>query len=77
MMSPNMPTIDTALVYPGNGFFEGTSVSEGRGTTRPFEIIGGSFINSYALAAKLNSLNLPGVIFRETYFEPTDSKFVN
>lgn len=75
--SPNMPTLDTALVYPGACLIEGTNISEGRGTTRPFELIGAPFINSDDLAAKLNSFHLPGVKFRAASFIPTTSKFVN
>ncbi|MDN3020118.1 DUF1343 domain-containing protein [Paenibacillus sp. BSR1-1] len=77
MPSPNMPTLDTALVYPGACLIEGTNVSEGRGTTRPFELIGAPFINSDDLAAKLNSYHLPGVTFRAASFTPSTSKFVN
>ncbi|GAB3869236.1 DUF1343 domain-containing protein [Kibdelosporangium lantanae] len=73
--SPNMPTPDTALVYPGTGMFEGTVLSEGRGTTRPFEIIGAPDID-WRWADELNAARLPGVRFRETYFAPTFSKFV-
>jgi uncharacterized protein YbbC (DUF1343 family) len=73
--SPNMPTLDTAMVYPGQVYFEGTNVSEGRGTTRPFELFGAPWINGYALAAKLNALGLPGAAFREAWFTPTFSKF--
>lgn len=72
--SPNMPTIDTAEVYPGNGLFEGTNLSEGRGTTRPFEWIGAPYINSWELVQRLNRLDLPGVAFREVYFQPAFSK---
>jgi len=54
MPSPNMPTVDTALVYPGTGIFEGTNISEGRGTTRPFEIIGADFIDGIQLAKNMN-----------------------
>ncbi|MEU8722516.1 exo-beta-N-acetylmuramidase NamZ family protein [Streptomyces antimycoticus] len=72
--SPNMPTLDTALVYPGTCLFEGTNLSEGRGTTRPFELLGAKGIDArWAEAA--NALGLPGVMFRETYFTPTFSKF--
>ncbi|UFJ39530.1 DUF1343 domain-containing protein [Brevibacillus humidisoli] len=73
--SPNMPTLETAMVYPGNGLFEGTNLSEGRGTTRPFELIGAPYIEGWRLAERLNSLNLPGVSFREAYFSPTFSKY--
>lgn len=74
--SPNIPTPDTAVVYPGTGLFEGTLLSEGRGTTRPFEIIGAPGID-WRWADELNAANLPGVRFRETYFVPTFSKFTN
>ncbi|RDU36696.1 DUF1343 domain-containing protein [Neobacillus piezotolerans] len=74
MPSPNMPTLETALVYPGAALIEGTNVSEGRGTTKPFELIGAPFINADDLAAKLNALNLPGVKFRAASFIPTFSK---
>jgi uncharacterized protein YbbC (DUF1343 family) len=72
--SPNMPTLDTALVYPGAAFIEGTNVSEGRGTTKPFELIGAPFIDGTELAEKLNALQLPGVVFRAASFTPTFSK---
>ncbi|MBS4222330.1 exo-beta-N-acetylmuramidase NamZ family protein [Lederbergia citrea] len=72
--SPNMPTLETALVYPGAALIEGTNASEGRGTTKPFELIGAPFINSTELAKKLNALNLPGVTFRSASFTPTFSK---
>jgi uncharacterized protein YbbC (DUF1343 family) len=75
MPSPNMPTLDTATVYPGMCLFEGTNISEGRGTTRPFEIFGAPFIDAEKLCAKLNGLKLPGVFFRENYFQPTFHKF--
>ncbi|WP_223635061.1 exo-beta-N-acetylmuramidase NamZ domain-containing protein [Planococcus sp. 4-30] len=72
--SPNMPTLDTALVYPGTALIEGTNVSEGRGTTKPFEFIGAPFINSTELAEALNALALPGVSFRAASFTPAFSK---
>ena len=72
--SPNMPTPDTALVYPGMALFEGTNLSEGRGTTRPFETIGAPYIDAEALAARMNALALPGVRFRPVWFTPTFSK---
>ena len=74
--SPNMPTPDTALVYPGTGMFEGTVFSEGRGTTRPFEIIGAPGLD-WRWREKLEDLQLPGAKFREIYFVPTFGKFVN
>lgn len=73
--SPNMPTLETATVYPGQVFLEGTNISEGRGTTKPFEIFGAPWIDGYELTKKLNSLNLPGVKFREAWFTPTFSKY--
>lgn len=75
MPSPNMPTYETALVYPGMCLVEGTKLSEGRGTTRPFEIFGAPRIDSYAFALAMNSLGLPGVTFRPYSFEPTFHKF--
>ncbi|WP_438294665.1 exo-beta-N-acetylmuramidase NamZ family protein [Streptomyces sp. HUAS TT7] len=72
--SPNMPTPDTALAYAGTCLFEGTNLSEGRGTTRPFELLGAEGIDG-KWAAALNELALPGVRFREAYFAPTFSKF--
>ncbi|MFF0143727.1 uncharacterized protein YbbC (DUF1343 family) [Amycolatopsis sulphurea] len=74
--SPNMPTPDTALVYPGTGMFEGTVFSEGRGTTRPFEIVGAHGLD-WRWRDELEKLHLPGAAFREVYFVPTFSKFVN
>ncbi|MGW1975169.1 exo-beta-N-acetylmuramidase NamZ family protein [Streptomyces sp. NPDC001889] len=72
--SPNMPTPETALVYAGTCLFEGTNLSEGRGTTRPFELLGAEGVDRrWAEAA--NALELPGVRFREAYFTPTFSKF--
>ncbi|WP_199573251.1 exo-beta-N-acetylmuramidase NamZ domain-containing protein [Streptomyces murinus] len=72
--SPNMPTPDTALVYSGTCMFEGTNLSEGRGTTRPFELLGAEGIDG-RWAAAANALGLPGARFREAYFAPTFSKF--
>ncbi|BCJ47103.1 hypothetical protein GCM10010168_83240 [Actinoplanes ianthinogenes] len=73
--SPNMPTPDTAVVYPGTGMIEGvSSLSEGRGTTRPFELIGGPGFD-YRWGDRVAALNLPGVEFREAYFTPTFNKF--
>ncbi|MDQ0778304.1 uncharacterized protein YbbC (DUF1343 family) [Streptomyces aurantiacus] len=72
--SPNMPTPDTALVYAGTCLFEGTNLSEGRGTTRPFELIGAEGIDR-RWAAEAGQIGLPGVRFREAYFAPTFSKF--
>ncbi|MBL8953372.1 MAG: DUF1343 domain-containing protein, partial [Myxococcaceae bacterium] len=69
--SPNMPTVDTALVYPGMCFGEGTNVSEGRGTCRPFEQFGAPWLDGSAVASALNALSLPGVLFRPVAFTPT------
>jgi len=74
MPSPNMPTLDTAIVYPGTVLFEGTSVSEGRGTTRPFELVGAPGIAAERFAAAVNELDVPGVYFRPVVFEPTFHK---
>ncbi|HEX3815239.1 MAG TPA: DUF1343 domain-containing protein [Mycobacteriales bacterium] len=74
--SPNIPTLDSVLVYPGTGMFEGVNLSEGRGTTKPFELIGAPFVDG-RWAAALNSAKLPGVLFREAYFLPTFHKFAN
>ena len=75
MPSPNMPTLDTARVYPGGCLLEGTNLSEGRGTTRPFEIFGAPFIDPEALVAELRAWNLPGLRLRPLHFEPTFHKF--
>ena len=74
MPSPNMPTLDTATVFPGGVHFEGTQMSEGRGTTKPFELIGAPYIDPDAYAERLASLGLPGVIFRSCVFQPTFQK---
>ena len=73
--SPNMPTLETALVYPGQCLLEGTNLSEGRGTTRPFELCGAPWIDPVALAARLRQEGLPGVFFRPACFRPTFHKF--
>jgi uncharacterized protein YbbC (DUF1343 family) len=72
--SPNLPTLDSAIVYPGAVLFEGTRLSEGRGTTRPFELIGAPWIDGEALADAMNGRGLPGVHFRPVFFEPTFQK---
>lgn len=72
--SPNMPTIDTTIVFPGTVYFEGTQISEGRGTTRPFEMIGAPYINAKKYADTLNNIELPGVVFRAINFLPTFQK---
>src|ERR1051326_5690693 len=74
MPSPNMPTPDTALVYPGMCLVEGTELSEGRGTTRPFELAGAPHLDGHALADSLHAMALPGVRFRPTVFTPTFHK---
>jgi uncharacterized protein YbbC (DUF1343 family) len=73
--SPNMPTVETAFVYPGGCLLEGTNLSEGRGTTRPFEIFGAPFVDGRRLAAVLQAWNLPGCRLRPLSFEPTFHKF--
>jgi uncharacterized protein YbbC (DUF1343 family) len=73
--SPNMPTIDTAVLYPGTCIFEGTNISEGRGTTKPFEIIGAPWLDPYKLAERMNKRGFTGAAFRPVYFEPTFSKY--
>jgi len=75
MPSPNMPTLETARVYPGACLLEGTTVSEGRGTTRPFEIFGAPYVDPETLAGILSAWNLPGCRFRPLFFEPTFHKF--
>ncbi len=75
--SPNMPTLDTALVYPGMCLLEGTNISEGRGTTRPFEIFGAPFIHPETIVNVLNEYRLPGVVFRPLSFQPTFQKHAN
>ena len=72
--SPNIPTLDSAVVYPGAVLVEGTKLSEGRGTTRPFEFIGAPWIDGERLAATMNARGLPGVHFRPVFFEPTFQK---
>lgn len=75
MPSPNMPALDTATVYPGMCLLEGTNLSEGRGTTRPFEIFGAPFIEPERLISRLRDFKLKGVYFRSLYFEPTFHKY--
>jgi len=72
--SPGMPHLSTATVYPGMCFFEGTNLSEGRGTTLPFEVAGAPWLDGYRLAVSLNHLDLPGVRFRPVHFVPSSSK---
>jgi uncharacterized protein YbbC (DUF1343 family) len=75
--SPNIPTVDTAVVYPGLVMIEGTTVSEGRGTTKPFEIVGAPYVEPRALIERLEEDHLPGAVFRPVHFEPTFHKFKN
>lgn len=72
--SPNIPTLDTAVVYPGAVLFEGTLLSEGRGTTRPFELIGAPWIDGERFAEAMNARGIPGAFFRPVFFEPTFHK---
>jgi uncharacterized protein YbbC (DUF1343 family) len=74
MPSPNMPTLATAIVYPGMCLLEGTNISEGRGTTRPFEIFGKPGVDPYEVVKRLTEEDLPGVRFRPLYFQPTFQK---
>ena len=73
--SPNIPTMASAMVYPGMCLIEGTNLSEGRGTTTPFEIVGAPWIDGIKLAERLNALALPGALFRPVAFTPALSKF--
>ncbi len=75
MPSPNMPTLDTAIVYPGMCLLEGTNLSEGRGTARPFELFGAPFVDGLVLAEELRRCDLPGVRFRPCVIEPSFHKF--
>ena len=72
--SPNIPTLETAVVYPGAVLFEGTDLSEGRGTTRPFEFIGAPWIDGERFADEMNARQIPGAWFRAAFFEPTFHK---
>ncbi|HXD30984.1 MAG TPA: DUF1343 domain-containing protein [Pyrinomonadaceae bacterium] len=74
MPSPNIPTVDTTVVFPGTVHFEGTQISEGRGTTRPFELVGAPYIVPEEYADRLNALDMPGVYFRGCVFQPTFQK---
>jgi uncharacterized protein YbbC (DUF1343 family) len=74
--SPNLPTLEAAIIYPGQVMLEGTNLSEGRGTTKPFEFFGAPWIDGFNLTRDLNALALPGAKFREAWFTPTFSKFV-
>jgi uncharacterized protein YbbC (DUF1343 family) len=74
MPSPNIPTIDSATVFPGTVHFEGTQLSEGRGTTKPFELVGAPYVEPEEYAQRLNELDQPGVYFRSCVFRPTFQK---
>ena len=73
--SPNMPTFNTAIVYPGTCLLEGTNVSEGRGTTKPFEMVGAPWIDEYQLIGELESLPIRGVKYRPSRFMPLYGKY--
>ncbi|OMJ15419.1 hypothetical protein AYI69_g8200 [Smittium culicis] len=78
--SPNMPSLETAGVYPGQGFFEGTKLSEGRGSSYPFFAFAADYLQGKNLAKlqkAMNDLNLPGVVFSQIYFKPARSKYIN
>ena len=72
--SPNIPTLDSTIVYPGTVLFEGTNVSEGRGTTKPFELLGAPWVDAERFADGMNAVDLPGVRFRPAVIEPTFHK---
>lgn len=74
LTSPNIPTVDTAVVYSGIGIFGGTNLSEGVGTTKPFELVGAPWLDPLLLAKQMNEMALPGVFFRPVYFTPMHSK---
>jgi len=76
MPSPGIPRFDTALLYAGTCLFEGTNVSEGRGTAAPFEIIGAPYINAAEFTNQMNEKQLPGIRFSPVYFKPTSSKYM-
>jgi uncharacterized protein YbbC (DUF1343 family) len=73
--SPNLPTPSSAMVYPGQVLWEGTNISEGRGTTRPFELFGAPFINTEKILSELDLKSLPGTVLRQTVFEPSSNKW--
>ena len=72
--SPNLPTLDSVTLYPGTCVIEGTNLSEGRGTTRPFEYVGAPWVDPFQLASELAMRDIPGCAFRPAYFTPTFSK---
>ncbi len=73
--SPNIPTLDSVLAYACTGIFQATTLSEGRGTCKPFEYIGAPFVDAPALAAQLNRAQLPGILFRPVHFQPGFNKY--
>lgn len=73
--SPNMPTAQTCLLYPGQVIWEGTNLSEGRGTTRPFHLVGAPYLDAHILAKELLKFNLPSVAFRPCHFQPSFNKW--
>lgn len=75
--SPNVPCLGSVVTFPGSVLFEGTNISEARGTTRPFEWIGAPYIQSDKVAAAMNAKKMPGVYFRPMYFQPTYQKWAN
>ncbi|MEA3438031.1 MAG: DUF1343 domain-containing protein [Thermodesulfobacteriota bacterium] len=75
--SPNLPTPVSAMVYPGQVLWEGTNISEGRGTTQPFELFGAPFINTDNILSTLGGNKIPGGLLRQTVFEPTSNKWKN
>jgi uncharacterized protein YbbC (DUF1343 family) len=75
--SPNLPTLDSITLYPGTCLLEGTNISEGRGTTKPFELFGASWMDGEIVAKELNTQSIKGVAFRPTFFKPTFSKYSN
>jgi uncharacterized protein YbbC (DUF1343 family) len=74
MPSPNIPTVDTCVVFPATVHVEGTELSEGRGTTKPFELNGAPYIDPWEWVADLENFSFPGVVFRQTFFQPSFQK---
>ena len=75
--SPNLPTVTSAMVYPGQVIWEGTNISEGRGTTRPFEIFGAPFLDTDKILSGMGGTEIPGAVLRPLFFEPTFNKWAN
>lgn len=73
--SPNIPTLETAFAYAGTCLFEGTNLSEGRGTAKPFELVGAPWLDADGVAQRMNGLDLPGIRFRPHFFSPSASKY--